>query len=118
MWRRVFLDRVPDWQTGVLVAIPTAVVALIAARVARAAVTALMRRLLRDTLATSSPLIRAPLRLIGAATFFLLIFPAFEAAGLHPRAGLHLRTLSTWAFDSGLRVLLITAFAFALIRSV
>jgi small conductance mechanosensitive channel len=122
MWRRVFLERVPDWQLVALVAIPTALVALLAARAARSAVTALMRRLLRDTIATSSPLIRAPLRLIGFATFalmfFVLIFPAFEFAGLHPRAGLHLRTLSTWAFDSGLRVILVTAFAFALIRTV
>jgi small conductance mechanosensitive channel len=122
MWRRLFLERVPDWQLVALVAIPTALLALLAARAARATVAALMRRLLRDTIATSSPLIKAPLRLIGLATFalmfFVLIFPAFEAAGLHPRAGLHLRTLSTWAFDSGLRVLLVTAFAFALIRTV
>jgi small conductance mechanosensitive channel len=81
-----------------------------------------MRRLLQDTLATTSPLVRAPLRLIGLATFVLifavLVFPAFEAAGLHPRAGLHLRTLSAWTFDSGLKVLLVAAFAFALIRTV
>ena len=67
-------------------------------------------------------LVQAPLRLVGFATFILvfvvLIFPAFEMAALHPRVGLHLRTLSTWAFDSGLRVLLVTAFAFALIRMV
>jgi small conductance mechanosensitive channel len=122
MWRRVFLERVPDWQLVALVVIPTALIALLAARAARSAVAAIMRRLLRDTIATSSPLIKAPLRLIGLATFSLmfsvLIFPAFEAAGLHPKAGLHLRTLSTWAFDSGLRVLLVAAFAFALIRTV
>jgi moderate conductance mechanosensitive channel len=122
MWRRVFLEPVPDWQLVALVVIPTALIALLAARAARSAVAAIMRRLLRDTIATSSPLIKAPLRLIGLATFSLmfsvLIFPAFEAAGLHPKAGLHLRTLSTWAFDSGLRVLLVAAFAFALIRTV
>jgi small-conductance mechanosensitive channel len=122
MWRRVFLEAVPDWQLVALVVIPTALIALLAARGARSAVAAIMRRLLRDTIATSSPLIKAPLRLIGLATFSLmfsvLIFPAFEAAGLHPKAGLHLRTLSTWAFDSGLRVLLVAAFAFALIRTV
>jgi len=122
MWRRVFLEAVPDWQLVALVVIPTALIALLAARAARSAVAAIMRRLLRDTIATTSPLIKAPLRLIGLATFSLmfsvLIFPAFEAAGLHPKAGLHLRTLSTWAFDSGLRVLLVAAFAFALIRTV
>ena len=81
-----------------------------------------MGRLLRDTIAASSPLVRAPLRLIGFVTFTLLfgilIFPAFEAAGLHPRAGLHLRTLSIWTFGSGLRVLLVAAVAFALVRTV
>jgi small conductance mechanosensitive channel len=60
--------------------------------------------------------------LIGAAVFCLvfgiLIFPAFEMAGLHPRTGVHLQTLAAWAFDSGLRVLLIAAVAYAVIRLV
>ena len=47
-----------------------------------------------------------------------MLFPAFELAGLHPRVGLHLRTLSTWTFGSGLRVLLVVAVAFASIRTV
>ena len=77
---------------------------------------------LRDTVAVSSPLVRAPLRLIGIAIFCLvfgvLIVPAFEMAGLHPRAGVHLQTLAGWAFDSGFRVLLIVAVAYAVIRVV
>lgn len=93
-----------------------------AARAAKRAAAIAMRHLLRDSISTASPLVRAPLRLIGLATFVLLfavlIFPAFEAAGLHPRAGLHLRTLSTWVFDSGLRVLLVAAVAFAVVRVV
>ena len=39
-------------------------------------------------------------------------------AALHPRTGLDLRTLSTWMFGPGLRVLLVAAFAFAIIRIV
>jgi small-conductance mechanosensitive channel len=122
MWRRLFLDFPANWRLAALVILPTAVVAWLAALAARRAAAALMHRLLRDTLATSSPLVKAPLRLIALVTFVLifavLIFPAFEAAGLHPRAGLHLRTLSAWTFDSGLRVLLVAAFAFALVRTV
>ena len=81
-----------------------------------------MRHLVGDTIVIGSPIIRTPLRLIGLAAFVLvfavLIFPAFEIAGLRPRAGLHLRTISTWAFESGLRILLIAAVAYAAIRLV
>ena len=81
-----------------------------------------MGRLLHGTLATTSPFVSGPLRLIGFATFVLVfsvfVFPAFEAAGLHPRFGLHLRTLSSWAFDSGLRVLLVGVVAGVLLRAV
>ena len=112
----------PDWQSLLLAVLPTMILAWLASRAARSAVAALMRAMLRDTVLTSSPAVRAPLRLIGAATFLLifgvLIVPAFELAGLRPRAGLHLRSVTTWVFDSGLRVLLIAAVAFALIRLV
>jgi moderate conductance mechanosensitive channel len=122
MWRKLFLDSADDWQLVALVLIPTTLVALAVARAVRRGAAIVMHRLLQDTLATTSPLIKAPLRLIGFATFVLvsavLLSPAFEMAGLHPRAGLHLRTLSTWTFNSGLRVLLVAAFAFALIRTV
>src|SRR5262249_49174968 len=101
---------------------PTFLVAWLAGRYARRAVVLAMRGLLADTVATTSRFVRAPLRGVGFATFVLvfaaLIFPAFEIAGLHPRAGLPLRALNTWTVDSGLRVLLITAGAFALIRTV
>jgi small conductance mechanosensitive channel len=122
MWRRLFLDDVVQWQRVALVVLPTALVALTAAAAAWRAAMAVMRRLLNTTLTSSSTLVRAPLRLIGLATFLLvflvLVFPLFEAAGLHPRVGLDLRTLSTWTFGSGLRVLLIVAFAFTLVRAV
>jgi small conductance mechanosensitive channel len=122
MWRRLFLDPTVQWQLVALVVVPTVLVALAGTRAARRAALAIMRRLLHDDIATTSPLVKAPLRLIGLATFVLvfavLVFPAFEVAGLHPRTGLHLRTLSTWAFDSGLRVLLVVAVAFALSRTV
>jgi len=123
LWRRFFSPVDPEnWQLALAVIIPTAAFALIAARVATGAAARTIQAILRDTLARSSPLVRGPLRLIGLAafllTFFVLLFPAFELAGLHPRAGLHLRTLSTWTFDSGLRTLLIIAVAFATVRTV
>jgi len=122
MWRRLFLDPLQNWQLVALVAVPTAGLAWLVARTARRTASLAMRKLLSDTITPQSPLIRAPLRLIGLATFGIvfaaLIFPALELAGLHPRAGLHLRTLSNWAFDSGLRVLLIAAVSYALVRLV
>lgn len=122
MWRRFFLDSEPHWRTVAVIAVPTALVALAAAAAARRAAMSVMRRFLHSTLTAGSPLVRAPLRLIGLAAFLLmflvLVFPAFQVAGLHPRVGLDLRTLSTWTFGSGLRVLLVVAFAFTLIKGV
>jgi small-conductance mechanosensitive channel len=122
MWRRLFLDAQPNWQLVALVVLPTVAIAVVAAGLARRGAQALMQRLLHGTLATSSPFVKAPMRLIGLATFVLVfavfLFPAFEAAGLRPRFGLRLRTLSTWTFDSGLRVLLVMAVAFAIVRGV
>lgn len=123
LWRRFFSPVDPEnWQLAIAVIIPTAAFALIAARLATGAAARVIQNILRDSLARSSPLVRGPLRLIGLATFlltfFVLLFPAFELAGLHPRAGLHLRTVSTWTFGSGLRAFLILAVAFAAIRTV
>ena len=122
MWRRLFLDSTPHWQLTLLVVLPTAFLAWLGSRLARRAASAAMRHLVGDTIVIGSPIIRTPLRLIGLAAFVLvfavLIFPAFEIAGLRPRAGLHLRTISTWAFESGLRILLIAAVAYAAIRLV
>jgi small conductance mechanosensitive channel len=121
MWRRLFTDPV-NWQLVGVVVLPTAAIAWIGARLARRLAAAALRGLLRDRVVMASPVVRTPLRLIGFATFWLiftvLVFPAFEIAGLHPRAGVQLRTLSAWAFDSGLRVVLIVAGAFALIHTV
>jgi len=121
MWHRLFSDPV-NWRLVAVAAVPTAIVALAAARLARIAMTRAMRGVLHDTLVTSSPLVRTPLRLVAitvfAVVFGALLFPAFEIVGLHPRAGLHLRTLSTWTFDSGLRILLIGAVAYAVLRVV
>src|SRR5215213_5580577 len=119
MWRRVFLGS-PDWRLVAVVVAATALLAWLAARTAQRLATQAMRSLLRDAITPASPIVRAPLRLIGLGTFalvfFVLIFPAFEAVELRPRTGLELRTLSAWAFHSGLKVLLVAVVAFAVIR--
>src|SRR5205085_6497651 len=110
MWRRLFMGPV-NWHLLALAVLPTLALAWAAAHMTRVFLTNIMRGILRDTIVTTSPLVRAPLRLIWLAAFWLvfavLIFPAFEVMGLRPRAGVHLGTLSAWAFDSGLRILLI-----------
>src|SRR5262245_52203791 len=112
LWRRLFTDPI-DWQLVAVAVIPTAVLAFVASRLARAAMQRLLQGVLRGTVVSASPLVRAPLRLISITVFGIvfgaLIFPAFEIVGLQPRAGMHLRTLSTWTFDSGLKIVLIGA---------
>src|SRR3954452_21293034 len=121
MWRRLFVGPV-NWQLLALAVLPTVAIAWAAAHMTRVFLRNVMRGMLRDTIVTTSPLVRAPLRLIWLATFWLvfavLIFPAFEVVGLRPRAGVHLGTLSAWTFDSGLRILLILAVSYALIHAV
>jgi moderate conductance mechanosensitive channel len=119
MWRRLFLGPA-DWHLVGLVVLVVAGLSWLAARAACRAATLAMRSLLQDTLTTTSPLVRAPLRLISLGTFllvfFVLIFPAFETVELRPRTGLPLRTVSDWVFESGLKVLLILITAFAIVR--
>ena len=111
----------PIYPGAVLLALAlTLALAWIISRLARRLAAAGLQAVIRDTIAASSPHVARPLRLVGFAAFLLagaiLLFPAFELAGLRPRTGLHLRTLATWAFGSGLRVALIAVLAYALVR--
>ena len=120
-WHRFFAQPAA-WRPLIEAVAITFVIAWGAAQLARVVVCSLLSSMLRDTVSPSSPPVRALLRLFGYAifgiVFVLLLVPAFELVGLHPRAGVHLRTLAAWAFDSGLRVLLICAVAYAIIRMV
>ena len=91
--------------------------AFIVGRLARRALLAIVG----DHLSSSSPLVRGPLRLVSLATFLLctglLLFPAFELAGVQPRAGVPLRSIAQWAFGHGLTILLVALFAYALVRT-
>ncbi|HET7617307.1 MAG TPA: mechanosensitive ion channel family protein [Vicinamibacterales bacterium] len=121
MLSRLFQNAV-TWRELLLAILPTAAVAWLLARTARVALTRVIRSVVRDTVLVSSPVVRAPLRLVGLAVFILLfgllIVPAFELVGVRPRVGVHLRTLTAWAFGSGLRVVLIVAIAYVMIRVV
>ena len=110
-----------NWNSLLVAIVPTVLVALLVAILVKRAAERILKAALGDHLAISSPLVRAPLRLIAIATFMLItslfLFPAFELAGLQPHTGVSLATLKTWAFDSGLRVVLIAVVAYALVRT-
>jgi small conductance mechanosensitive channel len=109
-----------DPRLVLLALVPTVLAAWLLSRIARRLAAAGLHAIIHDTLAPASPLVRAPLRLISLAVFILVVgvilFPAFEMAGMHPRTGLHLRALADWAFGPGLRVVLIGAIAHAMVR--
>jgi small-conductance mechanosensitive channel len=121
LWSRAF-DAPVEWQTLLVALLAALLIAWLAARFVRRVATRALYAIVRDTIASSSPLVRGPLRLLGGATFLLvfglIIAPVLEIAGLRPRTGVHLRPLATWAFQSGLRVLLIAALAYAFVRAV
>ena len=119
MLTRVFGGPV-EWELVAFAIMATLVLAWVGGRIARRMAETAIRALVRDTLAPSSSLVRKPLRLVQMAVFLLLfgvlLFPAFEVVGLRPRTGVHLSTLAAWTFESGLRVGLIVAMAYVLVR--
>lgn len=120
MWNR-FFDGPVDWTAVLAAAVPTVLIAFVAARLARRLARAGLEVIVGDALEPSSPLVRGPLRLISLATFLLvtlvLLFPAFEVTGLGPRAGRPLAQVAGWIFGSGLTVVLIALVAYALVRA-
>jgi small conductance mechanosensitive channel len=106
------------WRPILTALLPTLVAAWLAARFARRLAAGVIRAIVGDTLAPSSSLVRGPLRLVSIATFVLvlavMLFPALDAAGLHPQVGQTFRGLMTWLVGPGVRVLLIALIAYAL----
>jgi small-conductance mechanosensitive channel len=107
--------------TILLAVVPTLAIAWLAAFVAGRLARRALLAVVGDHLLPSSPLVRGPLRLVSLATFvlcaMLLLFPAFELAGVRPRAGVPLRTIAEWSFAHGLKILLIGLLAYALVRA-
>jgi moderate conductance mechanosensitive channel len=120
MWRRLF-DGDAQWSAIGMALLPTLLLAWLAARAARRVAAAGLHAIVGETLAPTSPLVSGPLRLVSIATFVLvssvLLFPAFEIAGLRPRTGRNLREIAAWVFGPGLRVILIAIFGYALCRA-
>jgi moderate conductance mechanosensitive channel len=109
-----------DFRAALIALLSTVAIAWLSARLARRFAATGLRALVHDTMSASSPHVRGPLRIVAAAAFIfaaaILLVPALEMAGLRPRTGVHLPALSMWTFGSGLRVLLIMLFAYALVR--
>lgn len=99
-----------------------AVIALVAAELAARLLRLILGRFLGGHAAATlrSPIVRTPIRLVRLTLFLLLAValtpPALELAGTPLRRGLRLSQLSAWALSGGLRLLLIAAIAFALVR--
>ena len=121
LWHRAF-DAPPDWQAFAFALIPAILLAWLASRLVRRLARRAVHAIIGEAVAHASPLVRDPLRLIAAVTFVLAfaltIVPFLELAGLRPRTGIRLRTVTMWGFASGLRILLLAALAYALIRAV
>src|SRR3954469_2980627 len=119
MLASLFTDSV-NWRTALLAVVPTLLLAWVIARIAGRLMAHSLQRMIGEHLSMSSPLVRGPLRLVSIAVFLLaaslLIFPAFELAGMHPRTGIPVDTLTTWSFDHGLKILLIAILGYAFIR--
>lgn len=116
---RLFQGAINPQSLGLAV-VGTLVVAFFAARIARRATLAGLRGILHDTVTPASPQVVRLLRLVGAATFVLavsiVLVPALDLAGLHPRRGVHLGEVVDWGLRSGKKLLLIAILAYALIR--
>jgi small-conductance mechanosensitive channel len=110
------------WEPILLALAGTLVAAWYVARLARRAVKLGLTSVLGSDLDSASPMVRRPLRLVGAVVFLLvtalLLFPAFELAGLRPTTGVALQEVTAWVFGPGLRVVLIAIVAYALVRAV
>lgn len=119
MWSRLLADPI-DWGALLSALLPTLLIAWLAARLARRLARNAIHAVAGDRLAPDSPVVRGPLRLVAVATFVLvlalLLFPAFELAGLRPTVGREARDIAVWLFGSGLRVGMIALIAYGLRR--
>lgn len=121
MW---ILWRPEAWQRGAM----ALAIALLAAYLLTRALVGLARLTLvralggDRTAALASPTVRRPVRILGLTVFLaiaaVLAFPALEIAGVPLEMGLRSRAVSGWLFESGLRVVLIGALAYLLLRIV
>lgn len=104
-----------DWPKVVLAFAATLGIAYVTAETAA--------RFARTTLLffdAHTSMLQRPTRIVRAIVFLLmtavLLRPALSMAGLSPSVGIETRALSDWLFDSGLRIGLIIAVTYVLVR--
>jgi small conductance mechanosensitive channel len=94
------------------------IAAELAARLARMAFASILRR--DPQRSFTVPLVHRPIRIVRLAVFLAvggaLILPALDMAGVRMSSGRQSAALSTWLFDSGLRIVLIGTIAYVLVR--
>lgn len=113
-----------DWPTIVLALglafVVAYVVAAIAARFARLGLLFLFDGH-RDS-PVAELVTRRPTRIVGAVVFVLvsavLVRPALSLVGLRPTIGVEGRVLMTWIFGSGLRIVLLMAITYLLVKAI
>jgi small conductance mechanosensitive channel len=102
----------------VAVAVIGYIVAEIAARFARGALTTILQR--DQPIPFLSPIVRRPIRIVRLMVFLAvlaaLLLPALEVAGVTTRVGLSSATLGDWFFGSGLRIIVIAILAYVVLR--
>ena len=112
----------PDWQSLALAFSAAIALALVAAEVGARLVRALIHRCAGGSNAARlrSAIVHGPIRLVRITLFVLLAValtpPALELAGAPLRRGLRVSQVVAWAMSGGLRLLLIAAIAFVLVR--
>ncbi|MDQ3171802.1 MAG: mechanosensitive ion channel family protein [Acidobacteriota bacterium] len=119
--RRLFVTP-PDWHSLVFALAAAATVALVVAEIGARIVRTLIHRCIGGGQAAGlkSSIVRGPIRLVRLTLFVLLAIgltpPALELAGAPLRRGLRLGQVAAWAMSGGLRLMLIAALAFVLVR--
>jgi small conductance mechanosensitive channel len=111
-----------DWARVTLALTSVVVAAYLAAeivgRFARGALLSVIRE--DGPLAGVTTVVQHPIRIIRFAIFVAVVLaltlPALELAGVETNVGLTSRTLTSWLFGSGLRILVISVLTYALLR--
>ena len=118
--QRFFLTP-PDWQSVVLALAAAALIALVVAELAARLLRLVLVRIRGDGgVSLTTPIVRTPIRVLRVTLFAVLALaltpPALELAGAPLKRGLRLGQVTAWAMTGGLRLALIVAIAFLLVR--
>lgn len=113
----------PAWVAGTVALSVALALAYLVAETTTRLFRAIVFRVSRgaDRIAFSAPLVRRPVRAVRLTVFLLvavvLVFPAMKLAGLDLHVGYEPEAILSWALASGIRIILIVALAFGVIRA-